>query len=778
MRIAHPAPPALEEFADLIGRLPADARTLVAGAWPESGRRLDRERARIWLEGATQLTESGAGLAALVSYLRELPAVAAGREECFLEHAIDVCQSILRCADQRALEIFLESLPLASRRLASPDELNEYLDLVQELSGLAPLGLTPLFQRLGVLLEQLSVGGLRRWALLGVQGHTDDPALQGAWFRLESQDARAILRSASDGTLFTDVERRLGFYFRALWGRDPDLRPASVAPDGKKGKRVSILDGTIHMPRAFEVFPGQDGPELYRAAAAHAAAHLTFSTERLPVRTLKPVQVALASLIEDARVETLAMQEMPGLKRLWLPFHVALPTFTMTTVSMMARLARGLIDPDYEDDNPFVKKGRRLFAESLRDIRAPHMSRTIGGLLGNDLGQMRVQFNFKTYLIEPIYRDDNLHLWDFGDASQAPPDDQEVIQQAANLTPEKGGELTDMELEDRGSEAAEPEEPEERVRLEAPEPAEQAAIDDALLQPHQYDEWDYVIQMDRPAWCTVLEKPAELGDPRHIDDILRRNRDVVNRLASMIKAVQIQRPKRLKKQSQGDCLDIDACIAATIDLRSGRAPDPRVHQRLGRSSRDLAVLLLLDLSQSTNDLVAGTGTTVLNLAREATALVADAMHRLGDDFAIHGFESNGRHEVEYYRFKDFGEDYEEQARARLAGMRGQLSTRMGTALRHAGTFLRDRHVGHKLILLVTDGKPHDVDVHDEQYLVFDTKRAVENLRRTGVATFCLSLDVAADEYVSRIFGARNYLVLDQLRRLPEKLPALYLRLTS
>jgi nitric oxide reductase activation protein len=82
-----------------------------------------------------------------------------------------------------------------------------------------------------------------------------------------------------------------------------------------------------------------------------------------------------------------------------------------------------------------------------------------------------------------------------------------------------------------------------------------------------------------------------------------------------------------------------------------------------------------------------------------------------------------------------------------------------------------------LILLITDGEPHDIDVHDKQYLMFDAKRAVEDQRRHGVSTFCLSLDPAADQYVTRIFGARNYLVLDQLRRLPEKLPALYLRLT-
>jgi nitric oxide reductase activation protein len=262
-----------------------------------------------------------------------------------------------------------------------------------------------------------------------------------------------------------------------------------------------------------------------------------------------------------------------------------------------------------------------------------------------------------------------------------------------------------------------------------------------------------------------------------IDEVLARNQETVNRLTSLIKAAQIERPLKQRRQLEGDKLDLDASITAMVDLRSGRTPDPRVHERRGRSSRDLAVLVLLDLSQSTNDYVPSAGTTVLNLAREATALVSDAMEKIGDRFAIHGFDSNGRHEIEYYRFKDFDEPYDEQVRARLAGMTGQLSTRMGTALRHAGFFLRQRRAARKLILLITDGEPHDIDVHDRRYLVFDAKHAVEEQTRCGIATYCISLDPRADDYVRRIFGGRNYLVLDHLRRLPEKLPALYIRLT-
>ena len=491
----------------LIAALPAEAQQFVVAALPEARRVLSADALAGWVEGVRRLLDAGSGLGPVVTYLRTVHAVVGETHEGLLPQLVGVCLSIRRQADPRALDAFLGSLPQALRRLKDPAGLHAYLELVDELAGLAPNGITPMFERIGALLEQLSLDGLRRWSLLGVQGHTEDLAAQQAWFRLESADARAILQAAGEGTLFTDVERRLAFYLRALWARQPDLRSATTAAEGKKGRRVSIVDGAIRMPQAFEVFPGQDPVALYRAAAAHAAAHLVYSTQKFPLRALRPIQVALVGLIEDARVEQLAMREMPGLRRLWQPFHVALPSFTVTAVSLMARLSRALIDSDYRDENPFVVKARSMFAENAQRWGDPALSREMGNLLGNDLGQMRVQFNFKTWVIEPLYRDDNLSLWDMGDAGEQRSEDQDVMYQAVNLTQDEGGEKTDLELNDDGGAS----EDSESVQLEAPAPDEQAAIEAALAQPYHYDEWDYIIGMDRPAWCTLLEKPAPLG---------------------------------------------------------------------------------------------------------------------------------------------------------------------------------------------------------------------------------------------------------------------------
>jgi nitric oxide reductase activation protein len=755
--------------------LPSEARALVNSALPRAERNLSGEGVLAWVQGAKLMLEAGSGMAPVVPYLRD--AVTLGYEcgEDLLHRVIAVSLSILRRADARALDAFFASMDTARQHLGGPRGMHGYLALVEELSDIAARSLVPLLERMGEILSRLSLDGLRRWAMLGVQRHAADAGGQDAWFALESHEARALLAAAGEGVLFADVERRLGFYLRSLWNREPALRAGSDRDGGKTGRRVSIIGGGIRMPRSLEVLSGQDGPTLYRAAAAHAAAHLAYSTHKFPIRGLRPIQVALVSLLEDARVERLAMREMPGLARLWRPFHAAVPAFAATATTLMARLARGLIDETYEDDNPFVAKGRRMFAEIPHRLADPTISREIGNLLGNDIGQMRVQFNFMSYLVEPIYRDDNVWLWDFGDAGQSRADDREAVPQAVDLVQEEGGEKTEHAFRESGDRDAMRE---RKAALTAAEPEEdRAALEETLAQPHHYDEWDYLIQLDRPAWCTLRERPVAPGDPRVVEEILARNGETVNRLASMIKAVQTRRPRRLNRQLDGDRLDLGACIEAAVELRSGRAPDPRVHQRMEHDARDMAVLLLIDLSKSTEEFVSATRTTVLDLARQACVLVADAMMKLGDDFAIHGFNSNGRHRVEYFRFKDFGLPYDQGARARLSGMNGRLSTRLGAALRHAGRFLRYRRCAHKLVLLLTDGRPHDVDVQDEQYLVFDSKRAVEELRCAGVISFCLSLDHNADGYVTRIFGARNYVVVDSLQRLPEKLPALYLRLT-
>ncbi len=298
-----------------------------------------------------------------------------------------------------------------------------------------------------------------------------------------------------------------------------------------------------------------------------------------------------------------------------------------------------------------------------------------------------------------------------------------------------------------------------------------------VSDPFHYQEWDYHIQLHRPDWATVLEKRQPKGDAADIERVLDEYKPIAGRIKHVIDALQPEGVVRQRRQEDGDEIDLEAAIRALVDLRLGHTPDTRINMRHIRKTRDLAVLVLLDLSESTNEVLPGSDRPVLQLAREATALLSWAIDRIGDPFAIHGFASDGRHDVQYYRFKDFDQPYDDEAKSKLAGMQGGLSTRMGAALRHGAHYLQQRPERKKLLLLVSDGEPADIDERDPQYLRQDTKKAVEELATRGVTTYCLTLDAHADEYVSRIFGVRGFTVVDHVQRLPEKLPSVFMGLT-
>lgn len=561
----------------------------------------------------------------------------------------------------------------------------------------------------------------------------------------------------------------LRHYLRALWRRDFSLRPVGQSTQ----LRPYLSELGIHLPRQYQSHRGPLLRDLYRAAAAHAAAHAAFSTARFERRKLKPVQLAIIGLLEDARIEQLAIREVPGLRPLWLKFFDPKGRDSTTADALLLRLAHALLDPQRVDDNPWVMKGVRLFHASQRDGHDALALREVGSQLGNDLGQMRAQFNAKTYLVEPLYRDDNLVLWD----SEAPPEDTHN---------------DDSGL--RGSDEA----------AQAMQRFDQAAADDPRFRPREltaasddegrpaserlsYPEWDQRIGIYRPHWCSVIEQLPPVADAGALQAGLTRHAALASQLARLLQARKQGRPQRLRRQPEGDALELDALVRLQSDVRSGVAPDWRVHQRTRRQRPDLSVLLLLDLSASTNaypaaisDAPAGTPEhrPLLALIREASVLLGAAIAQGGDQLAIHGFRSNGRHEVNYLRFKEFGQPLDDTVLGRLSAVDGALSTRMGAAIRHASRQMQAVRSAQRLIIVLTDGEPHDIDAFHPDHLLHDAARAVERSAAEGTPVFCVSVDAKADAYVRKIFGAHQSLVIDDVTQLPRRLPELYLRLSG
>ncbi|MEO6601032.1 MAG: nitric oxide reductase activation protein NorD [Polyangiaceae bacterium] len=561
-------------------------------------------------------------------------------------------------------------------------------------------------------------------------------------------------------------------FVRALWGLDVSVLPLPAAGD-LAPRRPRFLGSRMWLPTSSLVgVPGSFSNYLL-AATAHAAAHQVFGrgAARFVVGTLKPAQVAIISLLEDARVERLASERYPGLTRLWAPFHEAHASGAKTSSALFGRLARALHDDAYVDDDGWVSKARESFFAARESWHEPNCVRDLGGRLGNDLGQMRVQFNARDYLVQPAYRDDNVGLWQF--------------------EPESAASGTDLELEDTRRPAEQPLAGPDARERGTPEPAnadaspaeeppftlgvKQTAPASAAFR---YPEWDYVIRRERPAFSSLREKPVGIGEVARLDAAMAGYAPARRRLQRSALRLSEQRPVRLRRLADGDRLDLPAAIATVVARVSGERPDPRVYRRVRFRLEPPAVLLLLDCSASLNTIPPGASSSALEQARCASALLAMTLQGATRDWAIHGFSSNGRDDVGYFRYKDFDEPCDERVRARLAGMRAGLSTRLGTALRHAGHALNARHARRKLLLVVSDGEPSDVDVHDSKYLLFDAKQATQSNRELGVASYCLGLDSTAESSLRCIFGRGNYVLTDRLDQLPEVLGRLYLRLAG
>ncbi len=743
-----------------------------------------------YLEGMRAMCSLGRNQDLLLTYVEEMPSVAREIGEDIIPDIITAIMHLSSHTSGSVLTLILSDLPLVARRLGDADVVRGYLKLLHNLAGKAPRGLRPMMENLDELLSKLTLGGLRRWALWGAQAHARDLDGQMAYFALKSESSRSILQKERRGTLFVDNQRKLNFYLRALWGRAFFMRPTSGDYERRDGLRPYIEDFQIHLPDAFDSIHGISGIEIYRASAAHCAAHILYTEKPFDIEGLSVAQLECVDLFEDARIEHLAAQQFPGLRKLWLKFFSAPKDSELhEAVSCMLQLSRALLDDNENDCPSFIGEQAKAYRKQLREnANDSQMALDAGLLFYHHLSKYTEIPSLRVLQGRSIpYRDDNRFCWFFNEDSASNYDmdlnnfetrqirrNVELMEMINNLDNELAGDDA-QEIWTLTSEFWLDQEDCTINELEGKEP---------VSDPFHYDEWDYHVQLARPDWVTLFERRQGKGDPQIMDDILEKYKPIASRIKHLVDAMQPQGIVRRRGYEEGEELDLNAAIRAMVDIRRGIMPNPRINIRITRHIRDLAIVVLMDLSESTNEKIGDTQTqaenpqTILSLTREATGLLSWAIDAIGDNFAVHGFASDGRHDVQYYRFKNFNQRYDDEAKARMAGMKGGLSTRMGAALRHAGEHLVRQEASKRLVLLVTDGEPADIDERDPQYLRHDAKKAVEDNAMKGVHTFCLTLDPKADQYVSRIFGENNYSIVDNVERLPERLPNVFAALTG
>jgi hypothetical protein len=774
----------LDDYREQFAEASPEVRDVLEGTFHEAARLMSPAGLQEYLDGARALCNLGRGSTLVITYLQEMPLVVKECGEDVIPDCLSAAMKLSSMVSGEVVTLLFSSLPSAARNLGDAELLRGYLTLIHQLSGTAARGLRPMLNHMDELLSKLTLSGLRRWANFGVEAYRRDFANLTAYFNLESADSKAMLQKERRGVLFVRSQRKLNFYLRALWGRDFFLRPTGADYTDFK---PYIENRIFHMPDAVDDLGAVAGLELYRATAAHMAAHISYTTSAISAEQLSPAQMFFIGLLEDARVEYKACQEFPGLKRLWaaiLSENYEAPV-EHRTVEVLEQLALMLLDASQrsadEALNAFADRFHQQIAEKQDDNRFSwHMGLELFNLFSarREVPSLRILERIRI-----PYRDDNRFVWEFEEfdwdaGSEYIPASQRQVRKTVSVM-EMANEV-DCEL--AGDDAQEIWTCETEMFPYEDNLASTASFNrmwgkEPISEPFHYQEWDYQIQLHRPDWVTLYEHRPLKGDPQEVEQILAEHKPIAHRIKQIIDLLTPEGVQRVRNMEDGDELDINAAVDAMIAIRMGEQPNPRITMRNVIMNRDLAVTVLLDLSESTNEKMQGSEKSVLELTREAATLVATAISGIGDPFAIHGFASDGRHDVQYFRFKDFKQKFDDEAKGRLAGMKGGLSTRMGAAMRHAAHHLLKQPERRKLLLLVTDGEPSDIDERDPQHLRHDTRKAVEELHSQGVMSYCLTLDPNADSYVKRIFGANNYTVVDQVERLPEKLPTLFASLT-
>ena len=775
----------LEDYEEELKDAAPEVRDVLESTFTEASHVMSPAGLQSYLEGARALCGLGRGTDLVISFLQNMPLVV---KECGEDIIIDCVTAAMKLASMTSGEVIsllFNSLPTASRRLGDAELLRGYLTLIHQLSSTAARGVRPMLNHIDELLSKLTLSGLRRWANFGAQAYRRDFNNLTSYFNLESQDSLAVLQKERRGTLFIDVQRKLNFYLRALWGRDFFLRPTGA---DYTDFRPYIDAHIVHMPDAVDAIADISGLELYRATAAHMAAHLCYTASRISAEQLSPAQMFFIGFIEDARVEYKALTAFPGLKKLWRsliaieyeeePAH--------PTMKVLEHIALMLLDNTVTSDDAEITAIVERFHENIAAEQDNNQFSWHMGLELFNLFSTRREVPSLRILerIRIPYRDDNRYVWEFEEFSwEQGIEYMAASQRQVRKTVSVVEMANEVDCELAGDDAQEiwtcPTEmfPYEDD-LQSTQSFNQMWGKEPVSDPYHYQEWDYQIQLHRPDWTTVYERRQPKGNPEVIENILTEYKPIAYRIKQIIDLLTPEGVQRIRNMEDGDEIDINAAIDAMVAIRMGEQPNPRITMRNVLKTRDLAVVVLMDLSESTNETVPGSDKTVLQLTREAATLVSTAINGIGDPFALHGFASDGRHDVQYYRFKDFNQHFDDDAKSRLAGMQGGLSTRMGAALRHAGQHLLKQPERRKLLLIVTDGEPADIDERDPQHLRHDTKKAVEELYSKGILSYCLTLDPYADTYVKRIFGENHYTIIDNVQRLPEKLPQLFASLTS
>jgi len=291
-----------------------------------------------------------------------------------------------------------------------------------------------------------------------------------------------------------------------------------------------------------------------------------------------------------------------------------------------------------------------------------------------------------------------------------------------------------------------------------------------------YKEWDCNLNDYLSSHVRVLDKSLpDFSDDFYINT-LKQHQGLVQNIRYAFELLKPEGLIRLRQWVEGDEFDYRALLDFAIDKKAGKIPSDRLYIKHIKQTRDVAVLLLVDLSRSTSNTVYNSKVTILSVEKEAIVLFCEALQVVGDVFAIAGFSSTGPLGVDYLRIKDFEENLDDKVKQRINAMAPQRNTRMGAAIRHATSQLENISSKVRLLIILSDGFPNDVD-YKNKYAIEDTRKAIFEARSKNIFTHAITVHFAGDAKLDNLYGNIRHNVISDVRELPDKLLRIYGSLT-
>ena len=719
-------------------------------------------------------------------------------------------QPLLRCLQAAAAfdpEPLAGLLPFLGPTLRSlpPESRDSLLERIAQLAQTFPAGVARLFRALAGAYDEVGEEGVKAWIAAGEEIARRNTHAGEAFFALESRTSLLALRGSSPSIALPDVQGVLLKFLHMLCGTAVSIKEA----DGLAfpPPLAEELEEALLLPASVAAFPTyEENFRLYRVLAAHQAGRREFGTYSPSLLLLWPhlpdfVHALIgpeAHPVDDLRSYFRLFPHPERLEALFL---------FIESKRIAARLAanyRGL-------------QGDLAWAETLTHLVSPVLSPFLSSLAAwswPDLGREATVYDsllLATELyaaqVSPSLRPSRLPTPDLPlESSEAVEEEETTIpieveeddRQDSHFSAEEQARLQKIlaALRAHGKKKkARKKGATTIITLDAADPTEEAEQSEAQGKKKQasqrlrhtaaglrylYDEWDYLIEDYRSQWCQVRELPLSGDDPAFFSRTLETYAQVSPDIKREFQRLRPRLYRHVKGLEHGEEIDLDAAVVARVDLRTGNAPSPKLYAARQPVERDVAALFLLDMSASTEmQLAEREDVRIIDVMKEAVVLLAFALESIGDTYAIYGFSSHGRRNVEVYPVKTFTETLSSDVQTHIGAIAPQRSTRMGAAVRHATRKLKDLSSRAKLLVLLSDGYPEDQDYgrdkHAPTYGLRDTMMALREAEKHGILSFCLTVDKGGHDYLREMCSPARYMVIEDVLSLPLELPKIYQR---